>query len=44
MKKAKVLNIFFAIVFTDKTCVQQSHIPEIREKIWRQEGLPSVVK
>lgn len=42
MEKAKVLNAFFALVFTGKICHQEFQLPETPGKAWRKEGLPLV--
>lgn len=42
MEKAKVLNAFFALVFTGKICPQESEFPETPGKAWRKESVPLV--
>lgn len=39
-KKAELLSALFALVFTDKTDLPESEVPEAREKIWSKEPLP----
>ena len=41
MEKAKVLNAFFAPVFTGNTCLQNSQVPETFGKVWSKETFPS---
>lgn len=40
-EKAEALSAFLPSVFTGKTGLQQSQVPETRENIWRKEVLPS---
>ena len=42
MEKAKTLNIFFALVFTGETCVEESKAPETSGKVLSNEKLPSL--
>ena len=42
MEKTEVLNAFFTLVFTSKTCLQESQAPETRAKLWSKEDLPSM--
>lgn len=42
MKKAKVPNAFFTLVFIGKTCLQELQIHETGGRPWIKEGLPSV--
>jgi len=37
-EKAKVLNTFFALVFTGKTGLQESRAPETRGEDWNRES------
>jgi len=41
-KKPELLNAFFALVFTGKTDLPESQVPEGREKVWSKEDLPSM--
>ena len=41
-KKAELLSAFFALVFTGKTDLPESQVPEAREKVWSKEDLPSM--
>lgn len=41
MEKAEVPSAFFALVFTNKTSLQQSQNPETRGEVWSKEDLPS---
>lgn len=43
MHNAKVLDVFFASVFTGQTGTWQSQVPETNEKVPWKAGLPSVV-
>lgn len=40
MEKAEVLNIFFISVFTSKTNLPESHIPDTKEKGRSKEDVP----
>lgn len=42
MGKTKVLNIFFASMFTDKIGLHASIGPDIRGDVWKKQDLPSV--
>lgn len=42
MEKATVLNAAFALVFTCKTCLRESQVPEITRKVWNAEDLSLV--
>jgi len=42
MEEAEVLNAAFASVFTSKTSLQESQVPETREKSWSEEEVPSL--
>ena len=42
IEKAGVLNAFFTLVFTGKTTLQESQVPENSGKVWSKEDLPSV--
>ncbi|KAK4806752.1 hypothetical protein QYF61_005548 [Mycteria americana] len=42
MEKAEVLNAFFTLVFTSKTSLQESQVPETRGKGWSKEDVPLV--
>ena len=42
VEKAKVLNAAFALVFTLKTCLQESQVPEMPRKVWNKEDLSMV--
>lgn len=39
-KKAELLSALFAFVFTGKTDLVESEVPEAREKAWSKEALP----
>ena len=39
--KVKVLNAFFALVFTGKSSLQESQAPEAYGKVWSKEDLPN---
>jgi len=39
IQKDKVLDAFFASVFTSKSCFQEPQTPETRGKIWSKEDL-----
>ncbi|KAK4806831.1 hypothetical protein QYF61_005627 [Mycteria americana] len=41
MEKAEVLNVSFASVFTSKTGLQESQVPEPRGKVWSKEDVPN---
>lgn len=41
-EKAEVLGAFLPSVFTGKTGLQQSQIPETRENVWSKDDLPLV--
>lgn len=41
-EKAEVLSAFLPSVFTGKTGLQQSQVPETRENVWSKEDLPLV--
>lgn len=38
-EKAKVLNVFFTMVFTGKTGLQESHVPVTKGKVQSKETL-----
>lgn len=40
MGKVKVINAFFALVFTGKPSLQESQAPEAYGKVWSKEDLP----
>ncbi|PKU42857.1 rna-directed dna polymerase from mobile element jockey-like [Limosa lapponica baueri] len=42
MEEAEVLNAFFASVFTSKTNLWESQVPETRRKGWSKEEVPLV--
>lgn len=42
MEKAKVLNAFFASVFTCKTGLQESQASETRGEAWSKKDIPLV--
>ncbi|KAK4807239.1 hypothetical protein QYF61_024359 [Mycteria americana] len=42
MEKAEVLNALFASVFTSKTSLQESQVPETKGKVWSKEDLALV--
>ena len=44
MEEAEVLTIFFALVFTSKTSLQESQVSVIRKKVWSMEDVPLVEK
>lgn len=37
IEKAKVLDAFFALVFTHKTSLQESQVPKTRGRVWSKE-------
>lgn len=39
-EQAEVLSVFFALVFTEKTCLQAPQARETRGKVWSKETLP----
>ncbi|KAK4827715.1 hypothetical protein QYF61_021015 [Mycteria americana] len=42
MEKANIVNVFFALVFTGETCLQESKAPETSGKVLSNENLPSM--
>jgi len=40
--RRRILNAFFASVFTCKSATQESQILETRERVWGKEGFPLV--
>jgi len=40
MKKAEALNVFFTLVFSGRTCLQESQAPEASGTFWNKEDLP----
>lgn len=40
MHRTGVLNAFFTLVFTSKTTLQESQVPETNAKVWSKEYLP----
>jgi len=40
MEKAEILNAFFASAFTNKISLQESQVPETKEKGWSKEHMP----
>ena len=42
MEKANILNAFFVSVFTSKTSLQESQVPETKGKDWSQKDVPLV--
>jgi len=42
MEKTEVLNAAFALVFTRKTYLQESQVPEVPRKVWNEEDLSLV--
>lgn len=40
--QAEIFSVFFALVFTAKSYLQESQVPAIRRIIWSREDLPSV--
>jgi len=42
MEKAKILKVFFALVLTGETCLQESKAPETNWKVVSNENLSSV--
>ena len=37
-------NSLFALIFTGKTSLEESHVPETSGKVWSKEHLPAVEK
>lgn len=37
VEKTEVLNVFFALAFTGKTCLQESQVVETSEEVWSKE-------
>lgn len=42
IEKAKVFNVAFTSIFTDKTSLQESQVPESSVKVQSQKDLPSM--
>lgn len=37
-------SVLFALIFTDKSSLEESHVPKISGKVWNKEYLPEVEK